>query len=123
MAEKFVPSKVCLSWVSKRGIWMSRDFCRDVPDPWGCSESLCKKSLCAFFVPTDEAPENQASQHMPNQPRVSSPDLAPRLGVHALRCRKGHLLAKTMVVVMWRELKGQMLFLGHSGQRRRALAF
>ena len=30
---------------------MSREFCRDVPDPCGCSKSLCKKSLCAFFVP------------------------------------------------------------------------
>ena len=30
---------------------MSREFCRDVPDPWGCSKSLCKKSSCAFFVP------------------------------------------------------------------------
>ena len=30
---------------------MSRDFCRDVPDPWGCSKTLCKKSSCAFFVP------------------------------------------------------------------------
>ena len=29
---------------------MSR-FCWDVPDPWGCSKSLHKKSLCAFFVP------------------------------------------------------------------------
>ena len=30
---------------------MSRDFCRDVLDPWRCSKSLCKKSSCAFFVP------------------------------------------------------------------------
>ena len=30
---------------------MSREFCRDVPDPWGCSKSLCKKSSCAFVVP------------------------------------------------------------------------
>ena len=30
---------------------MSREFCRDVPDPWGCSKSLCKKSSGAFFVP------------------------------------------------------------------------
>ena len=29
----------------------SREFCRDVPDPWGCSKSLCKESSCAFFVP------------------------------------------------------------------------
>ena len=29
---------------------MSRESCRDVPDPWGCSESLCKKSSCAFIV-------------------------------------------------------------------------
>ena len=30
---------------------MSRDFRRDVPDPWRCSKSSCKKSSCAFFVP------------------------------------------------------------------------
>ena len=39
------PSKVCLPWVWKEGT------CWDVPDPWGCSKSLCKKSSCAFFVP------------------------------------------------------------------------
>ena len=30
---------------------MSQEFRRDVPDPWGCSKSLCKKSSCAFFGP------------------------------------------------------------------------
>ena len=30
---------------------MSREFCRDVPDPWQCSKSLCKKTSCSFFVP------------------------------------------------------------------------
>ena len=35
---------------------MSREFCRDVPDPWGCSKSLCKKSSCAFFVPYNRSP-------------------------------------------------------------------
>ena len=29
---------------------MSRAFCRDIPDPWGCSKSLSKKSSCAFFL-------------------------------------------------------------------------
>ena len=29
---------------------MSREFCRDVPDPWGCSKSLCKKTPCALIV-------------------------------------------------------------------------
>ena len=24
---------------------MSREFCRDVPDRWGCSKSLCKKKF------------------------------------------------------------------------------
>ena len=41
------PSKVCLPWVSKREIWdagMSQT-------PGGVQKSLCKKSLCAFFVP------------------------------------------------------------------------
>ena len=31
---------------------MSKEICRDVPDPWGCSKSLCKKKVRAhFFVP------------------------------------------------------------------------
>ena len=28
-----------------------RNLCQDVPDPWRCSKSSCKKSSCAFFVP------------------------------------------------------------------------
>ena len=42
------PSKVCLPWVSTG---MSRDFCRDVPDPWGCSKSLFKKTFVLVFRP------------------------------------------------------------------------
>ena len=59
--EKFVPSLeslFSLGSVKERNLGcpgnfagMSREFCRDVPDPWGCSKSLCKKSSCAFFVP------------------------------------------------------------------------
>ena len=30
---------------------MSREFCRDVPDPWGCSTSLCKKVRAHFSFP------------------------------------------------------------------------
>ena len=33
----------------RRGTWMSQEICRDVPDPWGCSKSLCKKKVCAHF--------------------------------------------------------------------------
>ena len=33
---------------------MSREFCRDVLDPWGCAKSLCKKSSGAFFIPQSE---------------------------------------------------------------------
>ena len=28
---------------------MSREFCRDVPDPCGCSKSLCKKTFLRIF--------------------------------------------------------------------------
>ena len=28
---------------------MSREFCRDVPDPWRCSKSLCKKNFVRIF--------------------------------------------------------------------------
>ena len=33
----------------------SREFCRDVPDRWGCSKSLCKRSLCSFIRPIIES--------------------------------------------------------------------
>ena len=38
---------------------MSREFCRDVPHPWGCSKSLCKKGLCSCFVPYVKLPRRQ----------------------------------------------------------------
>ena len=46
--EKFVPSLESLFSFGFEGRepGMSRESCQDVPDPWGCS-----KSLCAFFVP------------------------------------------------------------------------
>ena len=28
---------------------MSREFCRDVPDPWGCSKGLCQKKFARIF--------------------------------------------------------------------------
>ena len=40
---------------------MSREFCQDVPDPWGCSKSLCLKSSCAFYVP-DRGRRNSKKQ-------------------------------------------------------------
>ena len=48
------PSKVCLPFRREES-GMSREFCRDVPDPWVCSKSLCKKSSCAVFVPYRES--------------------------------------------------------------------
>ena len=45
------PRKFVFLGFRKEESGMSREFCRDVPDPWGCSKSLCKRSLCAFFVP------------------------------------------------------------------------
>ena len=30
---------------------MSRELCREVPDPRGCSKSLCTKSLCSVADP------------------------------------------------------------------------
>ena len=69
------PSKVCLPWVSKTGIWDVPGIVRDVPDPWGCSKSLCKKSLCAFFVPDFCAP----------------PKMPPKSTKWSEKCVLGHL--------------------------------
>ena len=41
---------VCLGFRREES-GMSQEFCRDVPDPWRCSKSLCKKTSCASFVP------------------------------------------------------------------------
>ena len=54
---------------------MSREFCRDVPDPWGCSKTSCKKlgqkscrtkvsRIFRIFVP------NFAPNFAPNFPRI-----------------------------------------------------
>ena len=32
----------------------SREFCRDVPDPWGCSKSLCKKVRLHVSFPSSQ---------------------------------------------------------------------
>ena len=46
-----LPQKFVFLGFRREESGMSRDFCRDVPDPWRCSKSLRKKSLWAFFVP------------------------------------------------------------------------
>ena len=53
VAEKFVPSLESLFSLGFEGrnVGCPGNFCRDVPDPWGCSKSSCKKRSCAFFVP------------------------------------------------------------------------
>ena len=45
-----LPRKFVFLGFRREEFGMSREFCRDVPDPWGCSKSLCRKSSCAFFV-------------------------------------------------------------------------
>ena len=52
------PSKVCLPWVSKRGIWHVPGILPGCPGPWGCSKTSCKKSSCAFFVLYNRNPQN-----------------------------------------------------------------
>ena len=47
------PSKVCLPW---RKSGMSQEFCQDVPDPWRCSKSLCKKVHAHFSFPNSRFP-------------------------------------------------------------------
>ena len=66
---------------------MSREFCRDVPDPWGCSKSLCKKSSCAFFVPESERNCNRL-------------DLCCRLPRHSDRPNPVHYLHDTVSLLV-----------------------
>ena len=53
VAKKFVLSLESLSSLDfgERSLGCPGNFCRDIPDPCGCSKSLCKNSLCASFVP------------------------------------------------------------------------
>ena len=46
-----LPRKFVFLGLLRKEPGMSWEFCRDVPDPWGRSKSLCRKGLCAFFVP------------------------------------------------------------------------
>ena len=46
VVEKFVPSKVCLPWVSKGGAWDVPGILPDVPDPWAFKNLVLQK-----FVP------------------------------------------------------------------------
>ena len=45
------PSKLCLPWVSKRGIRDVPGILPGCPGPLAVFKSLCKKTSCAFFVP------------------------------------------------------------------------
>ena len=53
VAGKFVPSLKSLLFIGFRReeSGMSREFCRDVLDPWECSKSLCKKVRVHFSFP------------------------------------------------------------------------
>ena len=44
-----LPSKVCLPWVSKTGIWDVPGILPGCPGPMGCSKSLCKKKFVRIF--------------------------------------------------------------------------
>ena len=49
VAKMFVPSLESLSSLGfEERTW---EFCRDVPDPWGCTKIMCKNISCALFVP------------------------------------------------------------------------
>ena len=50
VAEKFVPSLESLSSLGfgERNLGCPGNSAGNVPDPWGCSKSLCKKFVCIF---------------------------------------------------------------------------
>ena len=63
VVEKFV---LALESLSSLGFeQMSLEFCRDIPDPWGCSKSLCKKSSCAFSFPRGGGSKSMCSFSSP----------------------------------------------------------
>ena len=46
-----LPRKFVFLGFRRQESGMSREFCRDVPDPWGCSKSLCNKVGAHFPFP------------------------------------------------------------------------
>ena len=44
-----LPGKFVFLGFRREESGMFREFCRDVPDPWECSKSLCKKKFVRFF--------------------------------------------------------------------------
>ena len=49
--ERSDSSLISTDWGFSRLSRLSGNFAGMSRTPWGCSKSLCKKSLCAFFVP------------------------------------------------------------------------
>ena len=45
-----LPRKFVFLGLRREESGMSREFCRDVPDPWGFSKSLCKKKFVRIFA-------------------------------------------------------------------------
>ena len=43
-----LPRKFVFLGFRREASGMSQEFCRDVPDPWGCSKSLCQKVRAHF---------------------------------------------------------------------------
>ena len=46
-----LPRKFFLLGFGREKLGISREFCRDVPDPWGCSKSLGIKVRANFSIP------------------------------------------------------------------------
>ena len=46
------PSKICLPWVSKRGLWDVPGILPGCPRPQGLFKKFVQKSSCTFFVPS-----------------------------------------------------------------------
>ena len=88
---------------------MSREFCRDVPDPWRCSKSLCKKTSCAFFVPYRRK-EVQSGKKKEPKPKLFGPDNfgwgggLPREAVGAEKF--GRSLETREIKLFWRDIPG-----------------
>ena len=54
-AEKLVPSKSFL-WFRREESGTSQEFCRDVPEPWGCSKVWATKNCVHFSFPNPVLP-------------------------------------------------------------------
>ena len=59
-----LPQKFVFLGFRREEFGMSREFCQDVPDPWRCSKTLCKKKFVFIFPPINGGLANGGRRYL-----------------------------------------------------------